>query len=151
MEGALRMCTDEHDHDHQISELNLDLMVKTTAQAESNRAVFDGMGITAFNLMSGPGAGKTTLLEKTISKLSLQARIGVVEGDMTTELDADRLRAYGVPVAAITTGRSCHLDADLVANGLTNLPLATLDVVFVENVGNLICPAEFPLGTHFNV
>src|ERR1700694_1964443 len=108
-QGKLTMleASDKHQHG---TELNLDLRAKTPEQAESNRAVFDSMGVTAFNLMSGPGAGKTTLLEKTISKLSPQSRIGIVEGDMTTELDADRLRAYDVPVIAITTGRSCHLD-----------------------------------------
>ena len=104
-----------------------------------------------FNLMSSPGTGKTTLLEATLGTLADDCQVAVLEGDMTTELDAERLRAYGIPVTAITTGRSCHLDAHQVKHGLESLDLHDLEMLFVENVGNLICPAEFPLGTHFNV
>jgi hydrogenase nickel incorporation protein HypB len=105
--------------------------------------------------MSSPGAGKTVLLEKTLAALGSRLRMAVIEGDMTTELDADRLRRYDVPVFAINTGRSCHLDARMVAGGIHQLEQeldpATLDLVLVENVGNLVCPAEFEVGEHAKV
>jgi hydrogenase nickel incorporation protein HypB len=126
-------------------------MHATNGEADANRGLLDSMGVVGFNLMSSPGTGNTTLLEATLEKLIQQYRIAVLEGDMTTELDAERLRAYGIPVTAITTGRACHLDAHQVGHGLDDLNLSELDTVFVENVGNLICPAEFPLGTHYNV
>ena len=105
--------------------------------------------------MSSPGAGKTALLEKTLAALTPDLNIAVIEGDMTTELDADRLRQYGVPVIAINTGRACHLDARMVAGGIHTLerhhnPQA-LDLVLVENVGNLVCPAEFEVGEHAKI
>jgi hydrogenase nickel incorporation protein HypB len=105
--------------------------------------------------MSSPGAGKTVLLEKTLSNLSSQLKLAVIEGDMTTELDAERLRQYGVPIIAINTGRSCHLDAKMVAGGLHQLKdnyyPSEFDLIFVENVGNLVCPAEFEVGEHAKV
>ena len=142
---------------HQVSQkstgtdLNLDLMSDNNQAASRNRQRFTQNGVLCLNLMSSPGTGKTTLLEKTLALLQDQLKIGVIEGDMTTEMDANRLRAYGVPVVAITTGRACHLDAAMVAEGLDQLDLAELDLVFIENVGNLICPAEYPLGEHANV
>ncbi|MGA7934145.1 MAG: hydrogenase nickel incorporation protein HypB, partial [Kovacikia sp.] len=112
-------------------------------------------GITCINIMSSPGAGKTALLEKTLAALSSRLKIVVIEGDMTTELDADRLRQYGVPVIAINTGRSCHLDSKMVAGGIHRLEQeydpADFDLVLVENVGNLVCPAEFEVGEHAKV
>jgi hydrogenase nickel incorporation protein HypB len=105
--------------------------------------------------MSSPGAGKTALLEKTLETLSPELAIAIIEGDMTTELDADRLRQYGVPVIAINTGRSCHLDARMVAGGIHRLEHdynpTDFDLVLVENVGNLVCPAEFEVGEHAKV
>jgi hydrogenase nickel incorporation protein HypB len=105
--------------------------------------------------MSSPGAGKTVLLEKTLAALKDQLKIAVIEGDMTTELDADRLREYGVPVIPINTGRSCHLDAKMVAGGLHRLEHDydpnIFDLLLVENVGNLVCPAEFEVGEHAKV
>ncbi|MEL6381616.1 MAG: hydrogenase nickel incorporation protein HypB [Cyanobacteria bacterium J06626_18] len=142
---------------HQIIDetLGINLLHANQTGADHNRAHFDTWGITCFNLMSSPGAGKTALLEKTLAALSPDLRIAVIEGDMTTELDADRLRQYGVPVIAINTGRACHLDARMVAGGLHTLahehnPEA-LDLVLVENVGNLVCPAEFEVGEHAKV
>ena len=123
--------------------------------ADCNRAQFDAWGITCFNVMSSPGAGKTALLGATLAELSEAHRIAVIEGDMTTQLDADRLRRCGVPVIAVNTGRSCHLDSKMVAGGIHQLSHETepenLDIVFVENVGNLVCPAEFEVGEHAKV
>ena len=148
------MCTSNGNHNHSTpigAILNLDLMDGNQQIAAANRARLEAAGVRCLNLMSSPGTGKTTLLESTLGALDINLRTAVLEGDMTTELDADRLRAYGVPVVAITTGRACHLDAEMVAAGLDRLDLAALDLVFIENVGNLICPAEYPLGEHANV
>ncbi len=119
--------------------------------AAHNREHFDGHGVLAINLMSSPGAGKTALLEATIVALRDQYRIAVIEGDLETENDALRIRAHGVPAIQITTGTACHLDAQLVHRALHELPLARLDLLFIENVGNLVCPAGFDLGQHRNV
>jgi hydrogenase nickel incorporation protein HypB len=127
------------------------LLSENNRQAAHNRAHFDKHGVLAVNLMSSPGAGKTTLLEKTIDLLKDEYHIGVIEGDLETEADAERLRARGVPAIQITTGSACHLDAHMVHDALHKLELAVLDVLFIENVGNLVCPASFDLGHHFNV
>lgn len=119
--------------------------------ATHNREHFDEAGLLAVNLMSAPGAGKTTLLESTLSTLSKQWRCSVIEGDMVGELDAERLRQTGVDVVQISTGRSCHLDAQMVGRMLHTKELKGLDYLFIENVGNLVCPAEFPLGEHKRV
>jgi len=120
-------------------------------QAESNRKHFDKHGILAVNLMSSPGAGKTTLLEKTIEILGNETKIGVIEGDLETNRNAERIKAKGVPAYQISTGQACHLDAFMVYDGIHHLPLEELDLVFVENVGNLVCPASYDIGTHINV
>jgi len=119
--------------------------------AAHNREHFDASGLLALNLMSSPGAGKTSLLEATIRALDGRLRVAVVEGDLATENDADRIRACGVPAVQITTGNACHLDAQMVHDAVHGLPLADLDVLFIENVGNLVCPASFDLGQHRNV
>lgn len=119
--------------------------------AAHNREHFDGHRVVAFNLMSSPGAGKTALLEATIDALKADFRIAVIEGDLETDNDARRIRARGVPAVQITTGGGCHLDARMVHEALHDLPLAQLDIVFIENVGNLVCPASFDLGQHRNV
>jgi hydrogenase nickel incorporation protein HypB len=119
--------------------------------AAHNREHFDGHGVLALNLMSSPGAGKTSLLEATIRALDGKLKVAVIEGDLATENDADRIRACGVPAVQITTGNACHLDAQMVHDALDHLPLADLDVLFIENVGNLVCPASFDLGQHRNV
>ena len=125
--------------------LNLDVMQHAHHQADLNRRWLDAAGVHCLNLMSGPGAGKTTLLARTLAALKGGLKSAVIEGDMATELDAEQLRKEDVPVVAITTGRACHLDADLVASGLQTLELPALDLLLIENVGNLVCPAEFPL------
>ena len=135
--------------------LGINLLHTNQIGAEHNREHFDEWGIVCLNIMSGPGAGKTALLEKTLLGLSDRLKIAVIEGDMTTELDADRLRSYGVPVIAINTGRACHLDSQMVAGGIHQLTQKLnpnqLDLVLVENVGNLVCPAEFEVGEHAKV
>jgi hydrogenase nickel incorporation protein HypB len=119
--------------------------------AAHNREHFDAHGVLALNLMSSPGSGKTSLLEATIRALGDRLRIAVVEGDLATENDAERIRACGVPAVQISTGNACHLDATMVHDAVHDLPLAGLDVLFIENVGNLVCPASFDLGQHRNV
>jgi hydrogenase nickel incorporation protein HypB len=142
---------------HQIFDaaLEINLLHANQAGADHNREHFDEWGITCLNVMSSPGAGKTVLLEKTLAALKKQFKIAVIEGDMTTELDAERLRQYNVPVIAINTGRSCHLDSKMVAGGIHRLSHeynpSEFDLVFVENVGNLVCPAEFEVGEHAKV
>ena len=120
-------------------------------QAAHNREHFDRHQVLAINLMSSPGAGKTTLLEATIDRLGDDWNIAVVEGDLETENDANRIRARGVPAIQISTGSACHLDAHMVHDALHRLDLDGLDIVFIENVGNLVCPASFDLGQHLNV
>ncbi len=135
--------------------LELNLLHANQEGADHNREHFDRFGITCLNIMSSPGAGKTVLLEQTLKALKDKLKIAVIEGDMTTELDADRLRKYDVPVIPINTGRSCHLDSKMVAGGIHTLEHqynpSDFDLVFVENVGNLVCPAEFEVGEHAKV
>ncbi|MDZ8183511.1 MAG: hydrogenase nickel incorporation protein HypB [Nostoc sp. ChiSLP02] len=135
--------------------LGINLLHANQQGADHNRAHFDKWGITCFNIMSSPGAGKTALLESTLAALNHEVKIAVIEGDMTTNLDAERLRKYGVPVIAINTGRSCHLDSQMVAGGIHQLEHEynpyDFDLVLVENVGNLVCPAEFEVGEHVKV
>jgi len=119
--------------------------------AAHNRAHLAGQGIFAVNLMGSPGAGKTALLEATARALAGRRRLGAIAGDLETERDADRLRAVDVPAAAITTGTACHLDAEMVHEALHDFPTAELDYLFVENVGNLVCPAIYDLGQTINV
>jgi hydrogenase nickel incorporation protein HypB len=114
--------------------------------AEENRKRFKEAGVFVINLMGAPGAGKTSLLEKTILELKNRVRIGVIEGDIAGTDDAERIHATGVPVVQINTGGACHLDANMISEVLTEIPLEDLDVVIVENVGNLVCPAEFKVG-----
>jgi hydrogenase nickel incorporation protein HypB len=127
------------------------LLAENDRVAANNRAIFDVQGVLVINLMSSPGAGKTSLLEATIISLRDRYRIGVIEGDLETDNDAARIRAHGVPALQITTGTSCHLDARQISDGLSDLPLHDLDILFIENVGNLVCPASFDLGQHKNV
>lgn len=120
-------------------------------QATHNRAHFDQRDILAVNLMSSPGSGKTALLEATIDAFGNELAVAVIEGDLETENDALRIRRKGVPVHQITTGTACHLDAHMVHGALHHLDLDGIDVLFIENVGNLVCPASFDLGHHLNV
>jgi hydrogenase nickel incorporation protein HypB len=125
-----------HDNDH---------------HAAHNRSHFDAAGVLVINLMSSPGAGKTSLLEATIRALRGRLSVAVIEGDLETENDARRIRATGAQAIQITTGNACHLDADMVHAALHRLDLRPIDVLFIENVGNLVCPACFDLGQHRNV
>jgi hydrogenase nickel incorporation protein HypB len=127
------------------------LLAENDHQAAHNREHFDHYGVLALNLMSSPGAGKTSLLEATIDVLGGRLRIAVIEGDLETENDALRIRAKGVPAVQIATGSACHLDAHMVHEALHRLDLTGLDILFIENVGNLVCPASFDLGQHRNV
>jgi hydrogenase nickel incorporation protein HypB len=118
--------------------------------AEANRADFDAAGVTVINLMSAPGAGKTTLLERALEGGTGDVRVGVLEGDVRGSLDADRLSHLHVPVTQINTdpafGGECHLDANMVRSALPQIPLEDIDLLVIENVGNLVCPAEFTVG-----
>jgi hydrogenase nickel incorporation protein HypB len=133
-------------------DVNQSLLKKNEDAAIDNRKHFDEKGILVINLISSPGSGKTTLLEKTIEKLSPDVSIGVLEGDIETELDADRIRAKGAPAVQLTTGGACHLESDLIHKGFHELEKSLdgkkLDILFIENVGNLVCPAYFDLGEH---
>ncbi|MGQ9831792.1 MAG: hydrogenase nickel incorporation protein HypB [Thermochromatium sp.] len=127
------------------------LLSENDRQAAHNRAHFDQHGVLAINLMSSPGAGKTRLLEATIEALGQEFRLAAIEGDLETENDAERLRAKGIEAIQITTGSACHLDAHLIHAALHRLDLDEVDLLFIENVGNLVCPASFDLGQHRNV
>ncbi|MCQ9352640.1 hydrogenase nickel incorporation protein HypB [Corynebacterium sp. 153RC1] len=156
-----------HEHTHEVGdhsgyetgreriEVLEDIFSENDRRAASNRAAFAEHGVLAINVMSSPGAGKTTLLEKTLAELGQDLRFGVVEGDIETAIDADRLRGFGAQVSLLNTGNGfggeCHLDAPMVSRALEGLELSTLDVVMIENVGNLVCPAEFEVGEHKKV
>jgi len=114
--------------------------------AEENRKRFKEAGLFVANLMGAPGAGKTTLLERTIQALTPHLRVGVIEGDIVGSDDAERIGALNVPVVQINTGGACHLDANMISEVLDELPLRELDLLIIENVGNLVCPAEFKVG-----
>jgi hydrogenase nickel incorporation protein HypB len=119
--------------------------------AAANHARLDEAGVFAINLMASPGAGKTSLIMRTVEALKEKVRIGAVDGDIATTIDADRIAALGIPAVQINTGGTCHLDAPMLQSALPQLPLAEMDLLIVENVGNLICPASFKLGVHRNV
>ena len=119
--------------------------------AAANRELFERAGMLAINLMSAPGAGKTSVLEQTIRRLGARYRLAVIEGDLQTSIDAERIRAAGVPSHQITTGTVCHLDARMVSKAVAEFPMDGVRVLFIENVGNLVCPAEFYLGEHLRV
>ncbi len=114
--------------------------------AADNRKIFDGNGVYVVNLMSSPGAGKTTVLEQTVKLLKGTLNIGVIEGDIMGTDDAERMSRLEIPVVQINTGGACHLDANMINEVLKDLPLSEIDILFVENVGNLVCPAEFNVG-----
>jgi hydrogenase nickel incorporation protein HypB len=123
--------------------------------ARANRDTFDMAGTYTINMMSSPGAGKTALLERTLERLRNQLRLGVLEGDVQTTLDADRLARFHIPLVQVNTdpgfGGECHLDANMVRSGLGELPLEDIDILIIENVGNLVCPAEFKVGEDVRV
>lgn len=119
--------------------------------AAQNRAVLDQANVYAINIMASPGAGKTSLILRTLGSLNGRLRLGVIEGDLATSIDAEKAVAAGLPAVQINTGGGCHLDAVMLSDALPSLPLRELDLVIVENVGNLVCPANFQIGTHLNI
>ncbi|MDY6049728.1 MAG: hydrogenase nickel incorporation protein HypB [Corynebacterium sp.] len=129
-----------------------DIFSENDRLASANRASLDGAGVFCVNLMSSPGSGKTELMRRLLEQLADKERIGIIEGDIETSLDADRLDGFGAQISLLNTGHGfggeCHLDAPMVANALGRLNLADLDLVLIENVGNLVCPAEFETGAH---
>ena len=155
---------DAHDHLHEVGDHSgyetgslrvdvlQDILGENERTADANRADFATAGVRVVNVMSSPGAGKTTLLRKMLLRLGGTVRAGVVEGDIETAIDAELLAETGVPVALVNTsngfGGECHLDATMVRSALPPLPLEDLDLVVIENVGNLVCPAEFDVGEH---
>src|SRR3989304_4251123 len=138
------MHTTEVSIDYDILRVNADI-------ARNNKELLDSHGITAFNIMGAIGSGKTLLIEKTIQELGEKYRIGAIAGDVIARIDAKRLEKYGIPTIGLNTGKECHLDAHLVEHGLGDLPLGSLDLLFIENVGNLICPTDYELGEHKRV
>jgi len=156
---------DEHEHAHghdavphvhahrssQTISMEKDVLAKNALLAERNRGWLEGRQILALNVMSSPGAGKTTLLERTIERLSGDRPISVIEGDQATARDAERVRAAGAHALQINTGTGCHLDAQMIADGLRRLEPAAASLLVIENVGNLVCPALFDLGERFKV
>ena len=128
-----------------------DILEANERLAEDNRRIFRQAGLLVINLMSGPGAGKTSLLERTIEALQDEIRIGVIEGDIQSSYDAERISQKGVQVVQLNTGGACHLDGNMIKSSLDALDLDTLDLLVVENVGNLVCPAEFNVGEDMKV
>lgn len=147
-------CGHDHEHKHHDPAIAVyePLLGENDREAAHNRAHFDEYGVLAVNLMSSPGSGKTSLLEATVVALAARGwRIAVVVGDLETENDARRIRSHGVPAVQIATGMACHLDAMMVHRALHDIDLAAIDLLFIENVGNLVCPASFDLGQHADV
>jgi hydrogenase nickel incorporation protein HypB len=119
--------------------------------AAENRKIFKELGVYVINLMSGPGAGKTSVLEQTIKGVNGKIKLGVIEGDIAGDDDARRIETLGTPVVQINTGGACHLDANMIRVVMDDLPLKDIDILFIENVGNLVCPAEFNVGEDIKV
>ncbi|MBL7065409.1 MAG: hydrogenase nickel incorporation protein HypB [Anaerolineae bacterium] len=132
-------------------EIVKDILSANEQIAQENRRLFDEKGVFVLNVMAAPGAGKTSLIECTIEPLQDRLRIGVIEGDVASTIDADRIARLGIPVVQINTGGTCHLDANMVRVALPRLPLNETDLLLIENVGNLICPTAFALGEHLKV
>jgi len=131
--------------------IGADILEANEQMAGHNSGHFEEHGVYVVNLMSAPGAGKTSVLEQTINRIKDDLRLGVIEGDLMTTIDADRISALGVPSYQITTGTVCHLDAKMVHSALHSFKIDDLDLLFIENVGNLVCPAEFYLGEDLRV
>jgi len=146
-----------HDHHHDHSHvpfklvLNRPLMEKNNLLAERNRIFFRGKKLLVLNVVSSPGSGKTTFIRETAVQLAGKLRVGVIVGDLATDNDAARLKTAGIPVVQITTGTVCHLDADMVSKAAAQLDLDKVDVLVIENVGNLVCPADYDLGEDLRV
>ncbi|MCP4537102.1 MAG: hydrogenase nickel incorporation protein HypB [Chloroflexi bacterium] len=128
-----------------------DILSANDQLAAANRVQLDEAGVFAINVMASPGAGKTSLIMRTVKALKAELGIGAVDGDIATTIDADRIAALGIPAVQINTGGNCHLDAPMLQSALPQLALAELDLLIIENVGNLVCPATFKLGVHRNI
>ena len=140
----------KHDHHtsggHDVVRIERDILAKNDRYAEDNRELFQKRGVLTVNLVSSPGSGKTTLLVRTATEMKRLFPLAVIEGDQQTSIDAERIRAIGVPTIQLNTGRGCHLDAHMVGHAIEELELKEDSVLFIENVGNLVCPANFDLG-----
>ena len=128
-----------------------DILESNARIARQNAEIFNEVGLYVINLMGSPGAGKTSLLEWTVKTLREHLRIGVIEGDIQSSIDAERISRQGIKTVQINTGGACHLDANMVSNALGNMPLSDIELLFIENVGNLVCPASYDVGTHLNI
>lgn len=128
-----------------------DILVANEEKAKKNRELMDKHHVLMVNIMSSPGAGKTSLILRTLSKFKGKTRIGVIEGDIASTIDADKVSKLAIPVVQINTAGACRLDANMIKGGLDNLALEQIDLIIIENVGNLICPAELALGAHKQV
>lgn len=144
---------DSHGHSHskRVVDVEQDILQENNLLAQRNRGFFEGRNILALNLVSSPGSGKTTLLEKTLTDLKDELKFAVIEGDQQTSHDADRIHATGTKVTQINTGKGCHLDAHMVLHAVQGMKLQMDSVLFIENVGNLVCPAMFDLGENERV
>jgi len=142
----------EHDHTHKkVIDLDIDILSGNNIIAGLNRRFFEGRKVLCLNMVSSPGSGKTTILEKTISHLISSRKISVIEGDQQTLIDSDRIHKAGAPVLQINTGAGCHLDAKMIEAALKKLDIEADSILFIENVGNLVCPAMFDLGEYKRV
>ena len=128
-----------------------DILSVNEQMAQRNRSMLDSKGVFMMNVMSSPGSGKTSLILETVRRLKDRLQIGVVEGDISSSIDAEKIGRENVPVVQINTGGECHLDAGMVSRALDSVPLEDIDLLFIENVGNLVCPGEFNLGEHRKV
>jgi hydrogenase nickel incorporation protein HypB len=140
-----------HDHDHRTIRIEEDLLAKNDRLARRNREAFAARNLFVLNLVSSPGSGKTSILERTLADLKDRVCFAVLEGDQQTSNDADRIAATGVPVKQINTGAGCHLDAHMIGHGVEAFDLGATDILLIENVGNLVCPAAFDLGEDHKV
>lgn len=138
--------THDHAHHHKEIQLEIDVLSKNNQIAERNRGFFEALNVSAFNLVSSPGSGKTSLLERTITDLRNELNLYIIEGDQQTTNDANRIDRAGAPVIQVNTGNGCHLDADMVNHAVKDLKPKQDSILFIENVGNLVCPSLFDLG-----
>jgi hydrogenase nickel incorporation protein HypB len=150
--------THEHSHSHDVDpavhrvlEVRQAILEKNDRLAERNRGFFHARGLLVLNVLSSPGSGKTTFIRETVRRLGKRLKTGVIVGDLATDNDAQRLRESGAPVVQITTGTVCHLEAEMVARALKELDLTGLELLIIENVGNLVCPASYDLGEDLRV
>lgn len=142
---------DPSESDRRTVSIRQAILAKNDRLAERNRGYFKAKGLLVLNVVSSPGSGKTAFIERTVADLGDRLRVGVIAGDLETDNDARRLRARGVPTVQITTGNVCHLEAEMVARAMEKMPLDSLDVLVIENVGNLVCPASYDLGEDVRV